>query len=137
MTSAYFKGAKGAFIVYDITRKQSFESVDKWLNDLRATADKKLTVIIIGNKCDLENNREVTKEQGEEKAKSNNVAFMETSALSGENITKAFDQMINEVFKKCHDELESDGDLDIVGGSQDINLDKTKPKDDGKKKKCC
>ena len=137
MTSAYFKGAKGAFVVYDITRKQSFDSVDKWLNDLRATADKNLTVIIIGNKCDLETQREVTKDQGEEKAKSNSVAFMETSALSGENIEKAFNQMVNEVFKKCHDELESDGDLDIVGGSQDINLDKTKPKDDGKKKKCC
>ncbi len=137
MTSAYFKGAKGAFIVYDITSKSSFESVDRWLNDLRVSADKNLTVIIIGNKCDLEQQRDVKKEQGEEKSKSNGVAFMETSALSGENIDKAFDKMVNEVFKKCHEEFISDGDLDIVGGSEDINLDKTKPKDDGKKKKCC
>ena len=137
MTSAYFKGAKGAFIVYDITRKATFESVDKWLNDLRVTADKKLSVIIIGNKCDLENQREVNKEQGEEKAKSNGIAFMETSALSGENIEKAFEKMVNEVYKKCHDEFVSSGDLEIEGGSEDINLDKTKPKDDGKKKKCC
>ena len=137
MTSAYFKGAKGAFIVYDITSKSSFESVDRWLNDLRVSADKNLTVIIIGNKCDLEQQRDVKKEQGEEKSKSNGVAFMETSALSGENIDKAFDKMVNEVFKKCHEEFISDGDLDIVGGSEDINLDKTKPKDDGKKKKFC
>ena len=137
MTSAYFKGAKGAFIVYDITNKSSFESVDRWLNDLRVSADKNLTVIIIGNKCDLEQQRDVKKEQGEEKSKSNGVAFMETSALSGENIDKAFDKMVNEVFKKCHEEFISDGDLDIVGGSEDINLEKTKPKDDGKKKKCC
>ena len=137
MTSAYFKGAKGAFIVYDITSKSSFESVDRWLNDLRVSADKNLTVIIIGNKCDLEQQRDVKKEQGEEKSKSNGVAFMETSALSGENIDKAFDKMVNEVFKKCHEEFISDGDLDIVGGSEDINLEKTKPKDDGKKKKCC
>ena len=137
MTSAYFKGAKGAFIVYDITSKSSFESVDRWLNDLRVSADKNLTVIIIGNKCDLEQQRDVKKEQGEEKSKSNGVAFMETSALSGENIDKAFDKMVNEVFNKCHEEFISDGDLDIVGGSEDINLDKTKPKDDGKKKKCC
>ena len=137
MTSAYFKGAKGAFIVYDITSKSSFESVDRWLNDLRVSADKNLTVIIIGNKCDLEQQRDVKKEQGEEKSKSNGVAFMETSALSGENIDKAFDKMVNEVFKKCHEEFISDGDLDIVGGSEEINLEKTKPKDDGKKKKCC
>ena len=69
ITSAYYKGAKGAFVVYDITRKQSFDSVDKWINDLKAAADKKLSIIIIGNKCDLEDQRQVTKEQGEERPK--------------------------------------------------------------------
>ena len=137
ITSAYYKGAKGAFVVYDITRKQSFESVDRWINDLKATADKKLSIIIIGNKCDLEDQRQVTKEQGEEKAKNAEVAFMETSALSGENLEKAFEKMMNEVFKKCHEEMMSDGDVDIVGGSEDISLDKTKPKNSDEKKKCC
>ena len=137
ITSAYYKGAKGAFVVYDITRKQSFDSVDRWINDLKAAADKKLSVIIIGNKCDLEDQRQVTKEQGEEKAKNNEVAFMETSAYSGENLDKAFEKMMNEVFKKCHEEMMSEGDLDIVGPSKDISLDKTKPKNalkSGKKK---
>ena len=137
ITSAYYKGAKGAFVVYDITRKQSFESVDRWINDIKAAADKNLTIIIIGNKCDLEDQRQVNKEQGEEKAKSNEVAFMETSALSGENLDKAFEKMVNEVFKKCHDEMTSDGEVEAVGPSKDISLDKTKPKDAGKKKKCC
>ena len=54
ITSAYYKGAKGAFIVYDITRKQSFDSVEKWVNDVTAVADKKIIIILIGNKCDLE-----------------------------------------------------------------------------------
>ena len=137
ITSAYYKGAKGAFVVYDITRKQSFDSVDRWINDLRAAADKNLSIIIIGNKCDLEDQRQVNKEQGEEKAKNNEVAFMETSALSGENLDKAFEKMMNEVFKKCHEEMMSDGDVDIVGGSEDISLDKTKPKNSDEKKKCC
>ena len=138
ITSAYYKGAKGAFVVYDITRKQSFDSVDKWINDLKAAADKKLSIIIIGNKCDLEDQRQVTKEQGEEKAKNSEVAFMETSALSGENLDKAFEKMMNEVFKKCHEEMMSEGEVDVVGpGGKDISLDKTKPKDAGKKKKCC
>ena len=137
ITSAYYKGAKGAFVVYDITRKQSFDSVDRWINELRATADKKLSIIIIGNKSDLEDQRQVTKEQGEEKAKNNEVAFMETSARSGENLEKAFEQMMNEVYKKCHEEMLSEDNVDIVGGTEDISLDKTKPKNDGKKKKCC
>ena len=137
ITSAYYKGAKGAFVVYDITRKQSFDNVDRWINELKAAADKKLSIIIIGNKCDLEDQRQVTKEQAEEKAKTNEVAFMETSALSGEHLDKAFEKMMNEVFKKCHEEMASEGDLDIVGPSKYISLDKTKPNTDGKKKKCC
>ena len=95
-----------------------------------------MTIIIIGNKCDLEDQRQVNKEQGEEKAKSYEVAFMETSAFSGENLDKAFDKMINEVFKKCHEEMTADVDIEAVGPSKDISLDKTKPKDGGKKK-CC
>ena len=136
ITSAYYKGAKGAFVVYDITRKQSFESVDRWINDLKAAADKKLSIIIIGNKCDLEDQRQVNKEQGEEKAKNSEVAFMETSALSGENLDKAFEKMINEVYKKCHEEMMADVDVDIIGKSEDINLGKTQPKAPAKKK-CC
>ena len=134
ITSAYYKGAKGAFIVYDITRKQSFDSVEKWVNDVTAVADKKITIILIGNKCDLEDQRQITKEQGEEKANKLEIAFLETSALSGENLDKAFDKMMNEVYKKCHEEMLAD-DVDIIDGKgKDINLDK---KDDNEKKKCC
>ena len=134
ITSAYYKGAKGAFIVYDITRKQSFDSVEKWVNDVTAVADKKITIILIGNKCDLEDQRQITKEQGEEKANKLEIAFLETSALSGENLDKAFDKMMNEVYKKCHEEMLAD-DVDIIDGKgKDINLDK---KDANEKKKCC
>ena len=134
ITSAYYKGAKGAFIVYDITRKQSFDSVEKWVNDVTAVADKKITIILIGNKCDLEDQRQITKEQGEEKANKLEIAFLETSALSGENLDKAFDKMMNEVYKKCHEEMLAD-DVDIIDGKgKDINLDKN---DANEKKKCC
>ena len=134
ITSAYYKGAKGAFIVYDVTRKQTFDSVEKWVNDVTAVADKKITIILIGNKCDLEDQRQITKEQGEEKANKLEIAFLETSALSGENLDKAFDKMMNEVYKKCHEEMLSD-DVDLIDGKgKDINLDK---KDANEKKKCC
>ena len=135
ITSAYYKGAKGAFIVYDITRKASFESVERWVNDLNAAADKKLTILLIGNKCDLEDQRQVTKEQGEEKAGKLEMAFMETSALSGENLDKAFIMMVKEVYKKCHDEILAEGDLDIIEGGEDINL--AKKKENNEAKNCC
>ena len=135
ITSAYYRGAKGAFIVYDITRKDTFESVDKWVNDLTATSDKNITIIVIGNKSDLEDQRQVTKEQGEEKATKLQVAFFETSAFSGENVEKAFEQMINEIYKKCHDELMAEGDMEIIDGGQEINL--AKKNENTEAKGCC
>ena len=134
ITSAYYKGAKGAFIVYDITRKQSFESVEKWVNDVTAVADKKITIILIGNKSDLEDQRQVSKEQGQDKANKLELAFLETSALSGENLDKAFDMMMNEVYKKCHEEMLAEGDVDIIEGGKDISLENKKVEE---KKTCC
>ena len=135
ITSAYYKGAKGAFIVYDITRKNSFESVEKWVSDVTAVADKNVTIVLIGNKSDLEDQRQVTKDQGEEKSSKLEIAFLETSAFSGENLDKAFEMMINEVYKKCHEEMLAEGDIDIVEGGQDINLNKKN--DAVEQKKCC
>ena len=134
ITSAYYKGAKGAFVVYDITRKNSFDSIDKWISDLKAGADAKITLMLIGNKNDLEDQRQISKEQGEGKAKSFNMAFLETSALSGENLDKAFQMMVNEVYKKCHSELEGEGGSDIMPG-KDIELGKDDKKE--VKKNCC
>ena len=135
ITSAYYKGAKGAFVVYDITRKSSFESIEKWVNDLTSTADKKLTIVLIGNKSDLEGQREITKEEGQEKANKLDVAFLETSAFSGENLDKAFEMMVNEIYKKCHEEMLAEANIDFIEGGQDINL--AKKKDNTEAKKCC
>ena len=133
ITSAYYKGAKGAFIVYDITRKESFENVSKWAEQLKSTADKNLTIIIVGNKTDLEDQRQVTSEEGQNKANSLESAFIETSAASGSNLDKAFEMMINEVYQKCHEEMLAEGDVEIEGG-EDINLSK---KPENTKKACC
>ena len=134
ITGAYYKGSKGAFVVYDITRKDTFESIDRWINDLKTTGDPKLNIMIIGNKCDLDHRREVLKEQGEEKSKSFGCAFLETSALSGDNIEKGFEMMISEIFKKYEKENADDDDLITVEKGEDLNLGK---KDEKKKKGCC
>ena len=134
ITNAYYKGAKGAFVVYDITRKETFASIDKWITDLRAAADKKISIILIGNKSDLEQYREVSTEQGEEKSKSFDVAFLETSACLGSNLEKAFEMMMQEVYNKCHAEIEEEDGLDILEGGQEITLDKSKEET---KKTCC
>lgn len=69
ITNAYYKGAKGALLVFDITRKESFDNVDRWIAELKNNGDADVTIVLIGNKCDLENERQVTRELAQEKAK--------------------------------------------------------------------
>lgn len=68
ITKAYYKGAKGAFVVYDITKKHSFESLDKWIVDLKENSTPNINMMIIGNKNDLEDQREISKEDALQKA---------------------------------------------------------------------
>ena len=135
ITSAYYKGAKGVFVIYDISNKNSFDSIDSWVNDVKATADKRLTVVIIGNKCDLEEQRQVTTQEGEQKATKLEAAFFETSALLGQNLDKAFEMMIKEIYKKCHEELLAESDMDLFEGGEEINLNKQNNNEG--KKSCC
>lgn len=113
ITNAYYKGALGAFLVYDITRKETFDNVDKWISELKTNGSKNISILIIGNKCDLDDKRQITKADAEQKAKNYNVAYMETSALSGENIEVAFETIIKGIYDKCHTELEEKNKLEI------------------------
>ena len=131
ITSAYYKGAKGCLIVYDITRKATFESVDRWIADVKGSSDNKLSIIILGNKCDDESERKVSKEEGEEKAKYHNVAFLETSALNGTNIEKAFQELINDVYHNNKGDFKKDVNLLL----DDKGMDISEPKKE--EKGCC
>ncbi len=99
ITSSYYKGAQGCLLVYDITKKNSFDNIDKWYSELKSNSDEKIYTMLLGNKSDLEENREVSIEEAEKKAKNFNIAFMETSAYNGNNINKAFNELINNVYQ--------------------------------------
>ena len=77
-------------LVYDITRKDTFNNVKKWLNELKENASKDIIIILIGNKVDLEEKREVAKDEGQEFADQNGLMFLETSAKTAQNILEAF-----------------------------------------------
>ena len=137
ITNAYYKGAKGSLLVYDITNPKSFEDLDRWLSDLKSNADDKISVILIGNKSDLENERKVTLEQGKEKAEFFKLAFMETSALNGNNIEKAFNELITDVYKNHHDLFEKQAKVEITEKVIDIDNGEEKKEDQEKKGGCC
>ena len=139
ITNAYYKGAKGAFVVYDISRKTSFNNIDKWLFDLKNNGDENINIILVGNKIDLENDRDVTTEEGEKKAILNKASFIETSAKNGNNIEKAFNLMIENVYENFKKENENKENIDLNGINKEKTLDLNSSNNENqiKKKKCC
>ena len=135
ITSTYYKGAKGAIIVYDITRKLTFDNIDKWIADLKINGDENIMIFLVGNKSDLNDNREVSKDEGINKSEKYNVPFLETSALQGDNISRVFEELIQSVYVNNSEELLEENKKAINNGV-DINED---DKDNNKenKKGCC
>ncbi|KAL6523231.1 Ras-related protein RABA4d [Orobanche gracilis] len=98
VTSAYYRGAVGAMLVYDMTKRQSFDHMARWLEELRAHADKNIIIMLIGNKCDLGTLRAVPTEDAQEFAERENLYFMETSALQATNVESAFLTILTEIY---------------------------------------
>jgi Ras-related protein Rab-2A len=90
ITRTYYKGAVGALLVYDITRKDTFTHVTKWLEEVKMNSSRSICIILIGNKKDLEEKRQVSYEEGENFAKENGLMFLETSAKTAYNVVEAF-----------------------------------------------
>ncbi|GFY96271.1 RAB GTPase homolog A4D [Actinidia rufa] len=98
VTSAYYRGAVGAMLVYDMTKRQSFDHMARWLEELRGHADKNIVIMLIGNKCDLGSLRAVPTEDAQEFAERENLCFMETSALEATNVESAFMTVLKEIY---------------------------------------
>ena len=94
ITSAYYRGAVGALLVFDISKSSSFENIEKWLKELKEHADPKMVVMLVGNKSDLRHLRAVKTEDAASFAEKNGLAFIETSALDSSNVEVAFQRII-------------------------------------------
>jgi len=112
ITRSYFRGASGALLVFDITRRNTFNSATSWLHDLRQIAEEDIVVVLVGNKADLApastvsadnakpNQRQVTKEEAEEWCRQNKVMqYVETSAKSGEGVERAFLEVSERIYQ--------------------------------------
>ncbi|CAE7934097.1 RAB2A, partial [Symbiodinium sp. KB8] len=98
ITRAYYRGATGALLVYDITRRASFDRLAEWLVDARQNAQPNMVIMLIGNKSDLER-REVSYEEGAWFARQNGLFFLETSAKTGQNVGSAFMDTANQIYE--------------------------------------
>ncbi|PWA63090.1 RAB GTPase [Artemisia annua] len=99
VTSAYYRGAVGAMLVFDITKRPTFDHMTRWLEELRGHADKNIVIMLIGNKSDLAHTRAVPVEDAQEFAERENLCFMETSALEATNVESAFLTALTEIYR--------------------------------------
>jgi Ras-related protein Rab-11A len=98
ITSAYYRGALGALLVYDISNRDTFVAAQRWLAELREKADSKIIVTLVGNKSDLSHQRQVDKEDAVAYAVANGLGFIETSALSSTGVEVAFHKIATDVY---------------------------------------
>ncbi|KAF7728367.1 Ras- protein Rab-11B [Apophysomyces ossiformis] len=123
ITGAYYRGAVGALLVYDITRQSSFRSIDHWLKELRDHADHNISLMLVGNKSDLsETSRAVSTDEAKEYAADSEMLFFETSALDSTNVEKAFQTAFEHIYQAVPKSVAQDGAAVGKPGQNTIKL---------------
>ena len=97
ITSSYCRGANGILLLYNITNRESFDSLNSWLTEIKKNANQNLSLILVGTNCDLENERKVTYQEGKDFATKNGIKFIEVSAKNNINVKEAFDILLEDI----------------------------------------
>ncbi|OOF95884.1 hypothetical protein ASPCADRAFT_48777 [Aspergillus carbonarius ITEM 5010] len=138
ITSAYYRGAVGALLVYDISKHQTYDNVNRWLKELRDHADSNIVIMLVGNKSDLRHLRAVPTEEAKQFASENNLSFIETSALDASNVELAFQNILTEIYRIVSSKALDGGDAGqtVLGDRRDmVRIDESE--DPKTKQGCC
>ncbi|CAL9092338.1 unnamed protein product [Musa textilis] len=137
ITSAYYRGAVGALVVYDITRHVTFENIERWLKELRDHTDTNIVIMLVGNKADLRHLRAVSIDDAKDFSERESTFFMETSALESTNVEDAFTEVLTQIYRVVSRKaLEAGDDSAALPKGQTVNVGS---KDDASavKNGCC
>ena len=125
--SSYYRGAHGILLLYDVTDKDSFKNLSNWLIEIEKNASKNVVKILIGNKCDLEDKRVITYNQGKEFADTYGLKFIETSVKKNLNVNEAFQTIGKELMASNTDNKinkQKENKKISVAKAQDLNIQK-------------
>ncbi|CAL9195890.1 unnamed protein product [Musa hybrid cultivar] len=123
ITSAYYRGAAGALVVYDVTRHITFENVERWMKELKNHTDANTVMMLLGNKADLRHIRAVSVEDAQAFAQQERAFFMETSALESMNVETAFTEVLTQIYHVVSKKvLDLGDDPSAVPKGQTINI---------------
>jgi Ras-related protein Rab-11A len=134
ITAIYYKGSKGALIVYDTTNQTTFENIDKWILELKDKTSNDIKLMIVGNKIDLKDERQVKNEDALKKADTLGIPLMETSALEATNVKEAFYDLLKEIYKDMKDKLNNS---ENKSQNDKKGIDLNTNDNNGKKKSIC
>ncbi|NWW46435.1 RB27B protein, partial [Pedionomus torquatus] len=133
LTTAFFRDAMGFLLMFDLTSQQSFLNVRNWMSQLQANAYcENPDIVLIGNKADLSDQREVNERQAKDLADKYGIPYFETSAATGQNVEKAVDTLLDLIMKRMEQCVDKTQGPDTANGGSSGKLDSAKAEE----KKC-
>ncbi|XP_006000339.1 ras-related protein Rab-11A-like [Latimeria chalumnae] len=138
ITSAYYRGAVGALLVYDIAKHLTYENAERWLKELRDHADVNIVIMLVGNKSDLRHLRAVPTDEARSFAEKNGVSFMETSALDSTNVETAFLTILTEIHRiVSRRRISAQMDTELGPSSKVVPIEVQPTNQTSKQSACC
>ena len=134
ITTAYYRGALGIMLVYDVTNENTFQNISKWMRRIEDHANEDVDRILVANKCDLESARLITRESGELLARNYGIQHVETSALSSENVEQAFILLTEQILNRVCPPVQEEATKTAKGKKKRVKLKKS---DSSHGKPCC
>ena len=133
LTPSFLRNAEGVIIVFDVTSQDSFDNVKGWINSIKSNiGENVIPIIIVGNKIDMENMREISKEDGKKIASENDFKYFETSAKTGIGVDEAIKEIVNQIL-----DIQDKNEDEKVDERPSFKIKKDNNKDNQKKKGCC
>ncbi|XP_016137003.1 ras-related protein Rab-11A-like [Sinocyclocheilus grahami] len=139
ITSAYYRGAVGALLVYDIAKHLTYENAERWLKELQNHADSNIVIMLVGNKSDLRHLRAVPMDESKAFAEKHGLSFLETSALDSSNVELAFQTVLTEIYRIVSQrQMSGRGDDSFSpSGSRVVPITVQPTQNSGKQGACC